>query len=709
MLRAMEDANSGKAGRALWTLASVLLLLVWLASMSLDDDRLCNAVPLCMGLTGVLLLGIAGVVVGGRPARPTFTCLLGLGAGGYFLIRCLAGDMLSENWRELPLILAAFVFYGAGYFMAPRRGSSALMLALLLGVLANVAYLFLLGDSELPPEVKGRPSMSLAGPNRPGWALFGYGNFAAMFLMIAGFALLCRPVWAGWKGWGSFLLALVGLLGMVCSCLCEARSVLALPPLMLVIAWGLWVIIRLYTSKGAGPGVVISGLLLFVGIGVLLGELFMGNDLLRSIISVDTHGRTGLWAQLYTLLPEVPWCGHGPGGSTWHLVPILTDWALPNYAHNEYLQAWVDYGVVGVALLLAVLLSHLASGFWSLASEDISRSRRALVAACMFLLLSFAACAMFDFVWHGMALTSLAAFACGALAAPVPSRREFFFSRRKWAPGCGPSLRPVRLLGQSGAAICCVGLLALALLSGGLAWRLFPAWQAQWEYNALWHAGASEGERAAFLERVMPFFPDPELVDHYVTLQPPPGRGKDEELHVKEMMLHMALKSNPHQLFTVVMLADVLGRDGRYAEAESLMRDNYVRGGQPRSAFANWPGYYGMNLLKWGQDKMVRGDHAAALSMMEYALNICSHSGGFRYNAPTVRRVADLRNKFSEAYIAARRVDVDTLRAIGVQKDDSWKQALRPGGPPALYQAWGKEPGTGKYANPYGKRSPLKL
>ncbi len=704
----MEDIGTGKAGRALWAVASALLLLVWLASMSLDDDRLCSALPLGVGFAAVLLLAVAGMVAGARPARPTPLCLFGGAAGLYFLIRCVSGDMLSETARELPLLFAAFTFYGAGYLMAQRRGGAALTVALAVGVLVNVAYLFLLRNPDIPIEVTGRPAMSLAGEARSRCTLFAYKNFSAIFLMVAGGVLVCRPFFAGWKGMGGFAAAMVGMVGVSCACLCGSRAVLALPALMVLSAWVLWLIIRLYCGKGIGYGAVVSGLMLLVGFGVLVGELFIGDSLLRQIVSVDTHGRTGIWNYVYSLLPQVPWYGHGAGATQWQLVPLIDEWASPNYAHNDYLQAWVDYGVVGFILMLAVLLLHLASGFWSLASEEVGRKRRALVAACMLILISLAGCAVFDFIWHNIAFVGLTAFACGVLASPVPRRQESLFRRRHWAAGHRPALLPVRFMGRGMAALACVGGLSLAVACGCFAWRLLPAWQAQWEYNALCHADAPIAQRLELLERVLPVYPDPELVDHYMTLPYPVGRG--EYLARRETMLRCALRSNPHQLFTRVMLVTVLGRSGRCEEAESLLREGYVPGGMPKTRLANWPGYYGINLLMWGKQRMMSGDHASALSMMEYALNLWGHVGGFRlgYNSPLGYAV-DRRNTVADTYIAARRVDVDMLRAIGVEKDDSWKQPLWPDGPPALYEEWGNTPSDAEYRDPYARHSPLRL
>ncbi len=691
MLAAMEDVTSTRVGKVFWTVAGVLLMLVWIASMPLDDDRLCATAPLGYAYGAVLLLALVGMVLGARPARPRLTCLIGLVAGLCLLVRCLAGDMLSETVRELPLILTAFVFYGAGYLLGQQRGGAALSLALVLGVLANVVYYFLMLDPEVPLEWMGRPTMSLAGPNfkGEGRTLLTYCNFATIFLMVAGVVLICRPLWAGWKSWGSFFAGIVGMVGVVVSCLCTGRSVLPLAVLMSVSAWMLWAIIRLYGAKNLGYGVVLSGMALLVAMLVMVAELFLGSALLGQILTVDTHGRTMIWSYIYGMLPDVPWCGYGAGATQWQLVPFINVGAMPNYAHNDYLQAWMDYGAAGLLLVLVVLGTHLISGFWAMASEEVGRERRALVAACMLIVLAMAGCALFEFVWHNVSLVAVTACACGVLAAPVPTRRESLRLRRKWAAGHKPPLRPVRPMGRSMTALCCIFCLTLALGCAGFSRVLMPACKAQWEYNALCHAGAAEAERALFLERVMEFYPDPELAEHYVTLAQPEGR--EDNLARTEQMIRAGLRSNPHHLYLTVMLSDVLCYAGRPAEAEELLREAYSRRatrGLAGTALANWPAYYGTALMAWGQQRLAVGDRAAALSMMEYALNLRSHQkNAFRHCGK-----AGQRNRAEKACAEARQVEVNLLRILGVQKDDSWMQPRRPGGPEALYAEWGREP-----------------
>ncbi len=686
----MEELNEGKAGGTLLTVAGGLLALLWVASMSVVDGNACTAVPACMGLAAVLLLAVVAMVMGQRPARPTPTFLLGLGAGLYFLLRCAASDSVVEVWREQAVLLGAFVFYGAGWMFARRRGSAALSAVLAVAVLVNILYFFLMRNPDVGLEWAGRPTVSLVGENTRGVTLFVYKNFAGIFLMLAGAVLLLRPLWVGWRVRGALFGALVGLAGMVCACFCGTRAVLLMLPLLLLGGSLLGFVIRLYSGKNVGwlwP--LATGLTALVAL-IAVCDLFLGNTLVERITSIDTHLRTQIWRDICRVAPDAPWYGYGTGASQWMIVPIFHEWQTPNFAHNEYLQAWCDYGVVGAVLMLLVLVAHLSSGFWKLASEELSVERRVLTAMAMLLLAMMACCAVVDFVWHSFALAGMTAFACGVLASPAPRRDEPFWHRRNWAKGSRPPMRPVRVLGKPGSALACMGCIALASACLWLGWRLCPAWQAQWEYNEACRNHAPTTLRRQMLLQVMPEYPDAGIADHYVML---PREGEPWDWRKLETLLRLALKSNPRQLFVVTMLVDTLDYQDRYAEAEALMREKYLPGGQRGTMLTAWPAYYAVNLLRWGKYMMAQGELEAALSMMSYALRMEQHT---MIIPDTLHRPG---RTWEEPRLSPRwlnflsscRADVRAMRAVGVEPDDSWQQAMYPGGPTALYARWGKE------------------
>ncbi len=709
----MEDLNTGGLARpplparALLTLAGALLAVLWLASMSMVDGHACSAAPFCLGLAAVVLLGVLAVVLGARPARPTAVCLLGLAAGLYFAARCAATEYPVEAWGEGALLLGAFVFYGAGYLAAQRKGAvNAVLVVLAIGVLANILYLHLLRDPSIPQEITGRPETALTGKNSRGATLFVYKNHAGAFLVIAGGVLLCRALWAGWRSFGGLVCALAGLAGIACSFFCGTRAVFLLLPVLAVAGWLHWFVIRLYSSKGVGLGATLTGVALLIGLVAMVGDLLMGHKLMGDILSIDTHLRTDIWECALRAAANAPWCGYGSCAMQWQILPFYNELAAPNLAHNEYVQCLADYGFAGLLLMLLVIGGHLSAGFWALASDETPAERRVFVSACSLALLSLAAVSIADFMWHSFALVTLTAFACGVLASPVPKRRRPLFSRRQWASGSLPPIQPVRPMGLSLCALACVGALALAAGCGWLGWRLTPAWEAQWRYNELCHdPAATPAQKRDFLAGVLPGYPDSGIVDNYVYLCYADQSWDWKKL---EEQLRIALRANPRQLFCTTMLSDVLRHQGRHEEAESLLRDAYGPGGLKRTALENWPGHYALNLLAWGKQRLSEGDHGSALSMMEFALNMQEHgcvlgpATRWRGGEKPWKAFNEIRS--NRDFLASCQVDVDTLRALGVEKDDSWKQPLRPGGPGALYQEWGSQRSKKAHSDAYRRK-----
>jgi exopolysaccharide production protein ExoQ len=63
-------------------------------------------------------------------------------------------------------------------------------------------------------------------------------------------------------------------------------------------------------------------------------------------------GRTVIWAESFSIAMEKPWLGHGFYSFRW-VVPLFGDFEAWQ-AHNEFLQQFFAYGIVGVFLVLAL-------------------------------------------------------------------------------------------------------------------------------------------------------------------------------------------------------------------------------------------------------------------------------------------------------------------------------------------------------------------
>jgi exopolysaccharide production protein ExoQ len=96
--------------------------------------------------------------------------------------------------------------------------------------------------------------------------------------------------------------------------------------------------------------------------GVLIVTAFW--SLLTAYYDVYTHagnqsetltGRIGIWAYILNEALQQPWIGHG-FHSVWKVIPPFGPFEA-RHAHNELLQQFYAYGVVGVAIVLALYWS----------------------------------------------------------------------------------------------------------------------------------------------------------------------------------------------------------------------------------------------------------------------------------------------------------------------------------------------------------------
>ena len=91
--------------------------------------------------------------------------------------------------------------------------------------------------------------------------------------------------------------------------------------------------------------------------------LLVFSGLLVNYYDVYTHagnqsetltGRVGIWAYILNEAVQQPWIGHG-FHSVWKVIPPFgIDQFEARHAHNELLQQFYAYGVVGVAMMIAI-------------------------------------------------------------------------------------------------------------------------------------------------------------------------------------------------------------------------------------------------------------------------------------------------------------------------------------------------------------------
>ena len=668
--------------------AGVLLALLWVFSMSAVDAHAFSSYPMCLGLLLVLALVAVGILRGCRVVKMSLLGWAGLAAGGYYLLRCLFSYAVVDSWCEAVLIMGAMIYYVAGVYAAQWRSYGWLFVLLSGALLANVVAFRVVELPDFEMVWTGRASQTPAGPNSQPVTLFVYKNAAGVFLCAGACVLGAWSVWMQ-RGLSRVAGVLAALVALGVSFMCGTRAVYLVLPLALPGIWGVQFLVKLYSGRRIGVLNYLAGIGLTVGAVLLVYELLFGYHLVGVLSDADSHLRYLIWGAVCEVLPTVPFYGCGANVTQWEIVPWYNEWQLPNFVHNEYLQMWVDYGLLGLVLMLGILLAHVVQGVRCMASERVSPDRRVLAGLAVLLLLLTAAYAVVDFPWHSFALASMCAFVCGVLASPFEHIREPLFGGRRWADSSHALVVPVCAQKWPGRALL---LALLACVSWGLGWfacTLRPAWKTQWEYQELCRPGVDpEGNaRRELIAGLLPEYPSPALMDTYFMLPPP----QVQNLALREQLLKLALAANPRQLFTLTMLVDVLGAQGKYEEADRLMRENYVGDSMPASSLNRWPAYYAYNLLIWGRSEMQKGNHARALSLLNDALalhSVCriyfnptyrsgpqpwKEHGGIKPNLPRLIRNCELDRRM--------------LRAIGTIPDDSWQQPYTPGGKPALYRA----------------------
>lgn len=671
-----------------WTgrAACLLLALVWFVSMGVADANAYSYTPLLAGLALVILLALSAMIRGAKVVQLSKTAWISLGVGAYFLIRCLCTPSVVESWLEASTILGCGVFYVAGVYAAQGRSFRTALLLLVIAGMLNLVYFGLMQYTDVPMEWAGRPAVGPGSVNNRPVTLFVYKNHAAAFLCMVGMLLFAAALWVKTcSGQKRFGLCVLGLLCVLISAECHSRSPYFMAPVMILGGWVLWVVIKLYEDDKPGIGAIISGFVVLGGLGIGLCSLLYEPDLVRIFEDIDSHGRFAIWQQACRLLPHTPAWGNGALSAQWLIMTKpnlkLSIFCMANMVHNEYLQAWVDYGIIGLSCMVYVLGWHLCRGLMVMASERVSPRQRMVTALALLCLIGWGCCSMVDFFWHHFAIAGMTAFAAGVAASPYPYTNE----RR----GIHRSVRTQTARGKGVIALC--GMLT-AICAAWLVTHTLPAWEAQWEFNRLSQATVdNNGEkRHAIITRLVPGYPATELMDQYFRI--PRHRDRWEQ---ETELLRTTLEANPRQTYTAMMLAEMLSRHGAYEEAETIYRRYYPGDGSDSTTNADWGNMYALNLLRRGQHLWATGNQPMAYSLLQYGLRIAQ-------NQPTKWRVDQkhrpdehvwcINGKYMpkwQPYLKARAQDIAVMKLLKVEQDDSWQAPMEPGGKPALYRRYG--------------------
>lgn len=387
---------------------------------------------------GAALLGLSGLLVVLKWRyrvlfSPSDACLLSVSLLTLYLgVRAWSSPVAAWAREDAVLLAAAWVVYllVATLWSHPRR--RVLLLVLLLAVaLGNlvVGFIHFSGrwDFHVVPEFArttgaGRIGGFFPNPNHLGaffsMALFLSAGWVCHGRAAVGWKLLCAFLVVAFATGCALTLSRGALAGL-------AVGVVVFALLELVLIWR--------TRRQLFSLLLSGGLLAVLTGGVVLwkvNEEQLRTRELRSPVSADI--RAGVWQSALAQHAESPWLGAGARmfyqGSIRLRSPELPVTAAdPLFAHGEYLQLLADYGWLGLALLLPVLLAHgwsaLAFLRWFARHKyaqtgQLSGVTLALTLGAVAALAATAAHAVVEFHFHVPATVLTAAALLGILANP---------------------------------------------------------------------------------------------------------------------------------------------------------------------------------------------------------------------------------------------------------------------------------------------------
>ncbi len=148
--------------------------------------------------------------------------------------------------------------------------------------------------------------------------------------------------------------------------------------------------------------------------GALLGGVWAASPMFQQRIqeAINVEGSAGwridTWRDTLVMIQDAPILGFGPGSYRWRYSPYQT-WETNiwvDYTHNEYLQLWSEYGLVGLIIMLLVVASILYHCLRSFFKAELSRDI-CLTAGFVGAVVAALGHAIFDFNLHVLSLVHL--------------------------------------------------------------------------------------------------------------------------------------------------------------------------------------------------------------------------------------------------------------------------------------------------------------
>jgi O-antigen ligase len=352
-------------------------------------------------LTLVVLFGFGRAAIAARPRRPQrIVAILVLALGAYFTALLWADgssltSAINQDARFAILFGACFavgvVAAGSGDW---KRHAVPVLQWVLTGIALIGVYLAVSGQ----------------GDGQTGTTIIFYDSAMGA---IAGAIVLAAALTPGaernWRIWW------LGAAGTIIVVLAARRNVYGAMAVALLL--GLTVVrnrARLALRVVAGVAIVLVGLGVFApaeltGIGRQLSAIWGATQ--GTATDASAQGHISDISIGWNAVKASPISGVGPGG---HLAGLVAEGSGSLYIHNQVLESWLRFGLIGAILVVAAQVAMVVQGLFALRRPELDFSARW---AAMLLIMAPVAMLTAPFLTNAQRWPAILGFAAGLVAA----------------------------------------------------------------------------------------------------------------------------------------------------------------------------------------------------------------------------------------------------------------------------------------------------
>lgn len=600
-----------------WALALVLLALGIYGTTS---EWITSSLPLLAFAPLGLLVSLVLLV---KPDKRSLGLVSLVGLSGVFLIwRASESTVYLYGMADLSLAAMATCAWLIGRWLSGSRWGGLAFLLGLSGLMVFNAY-----GAWLQYQAPGWTWLAVIHPNEEHLSgLFFHRNYFACLMGAGGLLLAAFAVWGTGDRYWRWLFGLFSLLGFGAVAVAQSRGALIAMGGG-VLAFGLTSAITAMRVKRRWRGTIVIGTLVLTMASLIAGGVLLQKTLGQRgydgdvNLALSSNGRTeSLWLAI-KVGQDAPLIGHGARAFEYESIPRWESSSLwqgtgnLNFVHNEWGQAFADYGLIGFGLLVAIAFSHLIAMVWQilkLNGRDVVGKGPSsmwpgwLVGAaslCVFMIIQ----SNFSFIFHFPVILFLVATTLGFASSASFGRPGLL----RWRLPGGESML-VRL------ALMPYLLAATALLAANL--KGITAFA---DVQAIRDPRTTPELRQQHLEAHLDKLPDWRIAKQLAEARAAQLPRDPNNLHARQLDDAIAayrdvLDLYPHDPGSRLALANLLSLAKQYQAAEDEFQQ-VIETAIHREFWLKQRWIYGIHLYRWATDLYYQRRHRDALEKIKLA------------------------------------------------------------------------------------------